>query len=34
MRPISIEERVAISLARLGTGNGLYMVGKMYGIIK
>jgi hypothetical protein len=31
-RPISIEERVAMSLARLGTGDGLRMVGEVYGV--
>ncbi len=31
-RPISVEERVAMSLARLGTGDGLRMVGEVYGV--
>jgi hypothetical protein len=31
-RPISIEGRVAMSLARLGSGDGLRMVGEVYGV--
>jgi hypothetical protein len=31
-RPISVEKRVAMSLARLGTGDGLCMVGEVYGV--
>jgi hypothetical protein len=33
-RPIFVEERVAMSLARLGTGDGLRMVGEVYRIAK
>jgi hypothetical protein len=33
-RPISVEERVAMSLARLGTEDGLCMVGEVYGVAK
>ena len=29
-RPISVEERVAMSLARLGIGDGMRMVGEVY----
>lgn len=31
-RPISVQERVAISLARLGTLGGLSVVGEVYGV--
>ena len=31
-KPISVEERVAMSLARLGTGDRLRMVGEVYGV--
>jgi hypothetical protein len=31
-KPISVEARVAMSLARLGTGDGLRMVGEVYGV--
>jgi hypothetical protein len=33
-RPIFVEEKVAMSLARLGTGDGLHMVGEVYGIVE
>jgi hypothetical protein len=32
IRPISVEERVAMSLARLGIVDGLRMVGEVYGV--
>jgi len=33
-KPISVKERVAMSLARLGTEEGLCMVGEVYGIVE
>jgi hypothetical protein len=29
---ISVETRIAVSLCRLGTGNGLLLIGEVYGI--
>jgi hypothetical protein len=33
-RPILVKERVAMSLAKPGTGDGLHMVGEVYGVVE